>query len=474
MVVALALAPPAAAQAVSAVPPGVTAITVMVCDRADGCERPYVAMADHCAALGIPLLDFDAVASAGPGGGDARAALDQALAAVEKDPTRTTLEAARRAIQATPLTLPGDTPFRIWILLASARLSAQDQAGADEAFAAAASSSGHRVYDLPALPADALERYLDIAGRHAPPATLTITADHPGATALVDGRPVGAPPVSVPVAPGWHRVSVERPGRRTAWVGEVVLPAGQSVGVDVEIAADDASAALEAAVSGAIRGQAAPVDVAERLATWAATQGLSTVRFVAVTPVDEGGAVPEERIPGKQGDYEVYAVWLDVSRARFEPRGPGPATLRSAAATDRHTLGLGVGYTRLQQTLATGPDPHDQLHIELVGVVRVRPWLGVDARLGLWHSAQPYYLYDDWTGHNVYPVALGARWTPGESPFYAGTHALVIVPFALGGEVYTGLEWRPTPHWRLGIEARGGYTDQGPLVGGGVSVGYAE
>src|SRR4051812_17270207 len=114
----------------------------MVCDRPDGCTPAFAAMADHCATLGIPLLDFDAVASAGPGGGDARAKLDAALAAADKHPDVATLEAARKALRATKLTLPPDEPFRMWLRLGAARLAAGDAPGATEAFAAAASGSG--------------------------------------------------------------------------------------------------------------------------------------------------------------------------------------------------------------------------------------------------------------------------------------------------------------------------------------------
>lgn len=469
----------AAAQAVRAVPPGARAVTVMVCDEADGCRDGFEAMSDHCAALGLPLLDFDAVSAAGPGGGDARAALDEALLAVGIGPgssatgrpgTRIAWEAARSAMRTTPLTLPPDEPFRIWLGLGAARLAGGDVSGADEAFAAAASASNGRVYDLPPLPAEALSRYLDAAAAPASTGTLIVEADHDGGQVFVDGRQSLTSPIELPA--GWHRVTVERTGRRTAWVGEVVAVAGRTLTVRASIDADDAPAALEVAVAGAIRGTAPPADVPERLAAWARTQGLAEVRFVRLTHAHDDRSPPEERITGHGWDWDVDATWLDVSRARLSPDGPGPATLRAAGSPQRFSMGLTLGYTRLQQSLVTGPDPHDQLTAELVGIVTLRPSLALDARLGLWHSAQPYYLYADWLDHDVVPVSAGARWSFGDTGVYVGAHALAVVPFALGGDLFAGWLWRPSPRWRVGLEARGGVTDHGPLGGGGVTVGF--
>lgn len=235
------------AQSLGAVPPGARAVTLMLCDAADGCGPAYEAMTAHCAALGIPLLDFDAVGAAGPSGGDARANLDKALAAAAARPTLKQLEAARQALRSTPLSLGADEVFSLWLRLGDARLAAGDRAGADEAFAAAASSSAGRVWDLPALSAAATEAYLARVSALPAPSRLDIDADAPG-TAWVDGHLVGPVPVQVELLPGWHRVSVERVGRRTAWVGEVQLPEVGALGLRAEIAADDAPAALEAAV----------------------------------------------------------------------------------------------------------------------------------------------------------------------------------------------------------------------------------
>ncbi len=460
------------AQAVSAVPVGARAVTVMVCDRVDGCARAFRAMADHCSAQGIPLLDFDDVAAAGPAGGNARLIFEEASREAEIHPDRHHLESARKALAKTPLTLPPDEVFSLWLRLADARLTGGDLASAAEAFAAADSTSAHRVYDLPPLTPAALEMYVALAGKRAENGVVRVHANQPGARVTIDGKP--AAENDNVVVSGWHRISVERAGRRTAWVGEVVVPPGALLQVEADLSADDAPAALEAAVNGAIRGESPPIDVGERLAAWGRREGLTQVRFVSVVAVENDYPTPEERISGTDGNWAVHATWLDVSRARFDPHGSGPNSLRTAAAADRFSLGLALGYSRLQQTVASGPDPHDHIDAELVGVMRVLPTLAVDARVGIWHAAQPYYLYSEWADRNVIPVAAGGRWTPlGGAGAYAGAHVLAVVPFAFGGELFGGWEWHPSPRWRLGVEGKAGVTDRGPLVGAGVTMGFA-
>lgn len=465
------------AQALTAVPPGVTAVTVLVCDAGAACAEAERAMAEHCDALGLPLVDFDALVAAGPGGGEARARLDAALAAVAAHPDDgDAWQAAREALPLTPFTLDADVVFRVWLGLGAARLTGADAdpAGADLAFAAAAASSDARMWDLGDLPPAALDRYLSLASRPASPGTLEVRADHPAAVVLVDGAPVGSAPVTLDVRAGWHRVSVERPGRRTAWVGEVTVPAGRSVQIVADVGDDDTVASVQAAVVGATHGVAPPRDVGSRLATVGREQGLATIRFVRVEPTPKGGgAAPEERVYALNRSWDVFAAWLDVPSGRFLDRGPGPATLRAAADADRFTLGVQLGYARLQGALPTGPDPHDQLSIELVGVVRLRPALALDVRAGLWRAAQPYYLYADWRAHEVVPVAAGVRWAPGRSGVYLGAHGLVVIPMAVGGEAFAGWAWRPSPRWRVGIEGRGGYTDQGAVFGGGLTAGFS-
>lgn len=471
MMPAMLLLPVALAQSLSAVPPGARAVTVMVCDQPDGCTDAYAAMAEHCANQGIPLLDFDVVASAGPAGGDLRAALDKALRKVDAKGDLKSLEAARATLRSTKLTLPNDEPFTLWLRIGAARLAAGDKAKADEAFEAAASTSNRRVYDLPELPTAALDRYLQIAVPTDEVSTLSIGADADAVSIFIDGKRAGTAPVLVNVVPGWHRISAERTGRRTAWTGEVEIRPGNTARVEVSVADDDAPAALEAAVVGAIRGVTPPPGTGAQIATWAKGQGLDTIRFVKVGKAGQG--TPEERIEGHTGTWDVEATWLDVSSRRFDKYGPGPAALRAAADPDRFLLGVNLGYRRLQGTLTTGPDPHDQLDTEIVGQVMIAPSLALDARVGVWQSAQPFYLYEEVLTQAVVPVAIGVRWSPGDSGVYVGAHGLAVIPFALGGEGFAGWAWKPTPRWRIGLEANGGYTDRGAIFGGGIAVAFA-
>lgn len=461
------LCPDASAQALRAVPPGVSAITVMLCDQPDGCAASYQALADHCAGLGLPLLDFDDLVQAGPGGGDARAALDEALISLAERP-----ELVREAMRATPLTLPPEQPFFAWLHLGIVQHAAGELDAAEASFTNAASTSGGRVHDLPEMPTEALDLYLDVASRDRGRGSLRIEADVRGAAVFVDGRLQGEAPLEVELSAGWHRVSVERTGRRTAWVGEVQLPAGRTLGLLAEVDADDAPATLEAAVQGAIAGRSVPPELARRLADQAHAQGLQRVRFVSLSAPKASGQVPEERIEGKTGLWDVHATWLDVGSARFSALGPGPATLRASADPERFTLGLSLGYTRLQSRLPSGPDPHDHIGVEATGLVALRPGLALDGRVGLWRSAQPYYLYDTWLSRELIPVALGARWTH-KSGVHLGAQALAVVPIAIGGQLISGWTWRPSTRWRVGIEAKGGYTDEGAVIGGGLGAGFA-
>lgn len=465
------LARPAAAQAVDAVPAGVRGVTVMLCDEPDGCAPAFQALSDDAAARGVPVLDFDAVAQDGPGGGAARRDWDAARAVIA-DPKarRDDLEAAREAQWAVPLTLPPGDPFALWLRLGDARLSDGDAAGASMAFSAAASSTAGRVHDLPPLSDAGLQAYLGATNRDAGIARLDIGADMVGVRVFVDGQPVGIAPLSVEVPAGWHRVTAERDGRRTAWTGEVTAPADHPLQVDVRVAADDSAAALEAAVIGVTRGQAADPAVASVLADWARDQGLDRVRFVRLTPPAAAGAVPAERIEGRTGVWDVHDAWLDVGARRLSPTG---GSIAGMARRQRFTLGVSLGYARLQTENALGPDPHDHVTAEAVAQVRLAEPLDLDLRVGLYRSAQPYYLYRDWVSQELVPVALGLRWHPGHSGVYLGAHGRALIPYAIGGDGVLGWQWSPSHRWRLGLEAMGGYTDQGALFGGGLSAGFA-
>ena len=467
---------PARAGEVSAVPPGVSTVTVLVCERSEGCPAETRAMVSHLDSLGLPLLSFATVVDAGPAGGSARARYDAAVAAAEKSPTLANLEAARAAMARVPLTLPEDSVFALWVRLGSARLASGDEAGADAAFEAASTTSNGRVINLPSVSDAALARYLYLASAPTGARGRVEVAANAVGTLYVDGERYGETPAAVELAPGWHRVTVERPGRRSAWVAEVQIGATATTSVRADIAGDDGQGFLGTAIEGAMRGVEPPSDAAAALAAWARSQGLKWVRFVTLLPPDQTDApgVPEEQVEDAEHvPWAVYGTWLDVGRERFVRGGPGPASLRIGGSADRLRLGAGVGYLRLEPW-ALGGGAHDHVTVELNVRWRITgPW-SVDGRAGLMRSAQLYYLREGVFEHDVYPVSVGVRLGDAGGSGraagpYVGVHALVVVPLTEGGEVFAGWEFAPTWRWRVGVEARAGGTAGGLTAGAGVT-----
>jgi hypothetical protein len=447
------LALPAAAQSLDAVPAGARAVTVLVCDA--DCERPWRAAAAHAAALGYPLLDFDRVAASLR---DDRLSAFEALMSPVRTGRRETVAAAAAALEDLPYTVTDEDLF-VLALAAGATGGVRRgilQSEGDWLDAAVSISRG-RAYNLPTLPAEALSRYLDVAARARPTARLRVDADAPAAVAWVDGRRVGPTPVEVEVPAGWHRVTVERPGRRTAAVATLTLEGDTAVSLSV--AGDDGGSALERVVSAAMDGAEPPAREVAMLAAWARDEGLEWVRFVRL-----GSRGRDERIadpdPARQ-PWFVSDVYLRVAQGRLTADGPGPNAMIAAADPERFRLGAALGYLHLA--------PRDHVTVELAADYRVAPRWALDARLGLAHSAQPYYLYRDWVDTQVYPLSVAVRYGGSSGP-YAAFAGLAVVPFALGGELRAGWEWAPSYSWRVGVEARGGVTDGGWLAGGGVTV----
>lgn len=468
------LAAAAFAQPVSRVPPGADAVTVMLCPRADGCAREWRALAAHTTPLGLPLLDFDVVAAAGPAGRDRLLAFEATLAPVRAGTAGAdVVSGALAALEDLPFTIAEADLFRLWLAEGAFRYPSVE---ADRALAAAASVSAGRVTDLGPLRDGVVARYLDLAAKARPTATLRVRADTPGRV-FVDGRPVGEAPVTVAVPAGWHRVSVERTGRLTAWVGAVDAPDGATLDVRAVLAPDDGAAAIEAALVAARKGLPAPTATVESLRAWGQANGLTWVRFVELAPSGAVAAlvdVPEERIPDpdpQQPPWDLHAVYLDVPVGRLGPRGPGPAAMVVAGDPDRFRLGVSLGYLRLEELNDTDAIPaHDHVTVELAGQLRLLPALALDVRLGLAHSAQPYYLDEDWLDDNVYPVSVGARLGRARGGPYVAGGALVIVPYALGGQLLAGWDLAPSTAWRIAPELRAGFVDKGWLVGGTIVV----
>lgn len=468
------LAATALAQPVSRVPPGAAAVTVMLCPRADGCRPEWRALATHTAPLGLPLLDFDVVALAGPGGRDRLLAFEATLETVRAGTAdAVAISGALAALEGLPFTIAEADLFRLWLREGANRYPSIE---ADNALAAAASLSLGRVTDLGTLRDGVLVRYLDLAAAARPSATLRVRADTPGRV-FVDGRPVGDAPATVAVAAGWHRVSVERIGRLTAWVGAIEVPEGAALDVRAVLAPDDGAAALEAAVIGARKGLPAPTDSVESLRAWGRANGLTWVRFVELAPT--GGVaslndLPEERLPDpdpSKPTWDLHAVYLDVPAGRLGPRGPGPAAMVVSADPDRFRLGVSLGYLRLEELEDTDFIPaHDHVTVEIAAQLRLLPALALDVRLGIAHSAQPYYLDEDWLDDNVYPVSVGARLGRATGGPYVAGGALAIVPHALGGQLIAGWDLAPSAAWRVAPEVRCGFVDKGWLVGGSIVV----
>jgi hypothetical protein len=446
------------------VPPGTRTATVLLCDRGDGCPEEAWALGAHSRAHGAALLDFDALALQGPGGHDASARWAEALAG-----RRASLEAAlaaRDALRELPFTVPPEDLFQLWLALAGA----QEQAGlgpdADRSLAAAASCSGGRVHDLPALPEPLLARYFDAAEQ------VALAAQRPGfvqvgasggGQVFVDGRLMGPVPAELTLVPGWHRITVEATGARAAWAGELELRSERRVRLEADTSPTQGTGALEVALLGATRGQLPDASSLEPLLRWARARELRWVRFAALYPAAGFPPGVVELIPDPDPDHPGWAVrdvWLDVGAGRLVARDRVPASAATATRPMRFRVGLQAGYAQL--------DRRPGLLLELETLLRFRRLLSLELRVGLLRSAEPIYLYPGWSEHSLLPVALGLRLGPDRAGPYASLQAVAVVPYALGGLARAGWELAPTHYWRVGLEAGGGLGDRGWLVLGGL------
>lgn len=445
----------ALAQAVADVPMGARAVTVFACQR--DCEAPYRAISAWAAAQRLPLLDFDALALQVR---DERLAdWNQAVAPVRAGKaSRGEVEAAWRALEDLPYTVGEDDLFRLLLALADVNLVADTPRYIDRDWVAvAASVSRHKTYNLPSI-SDTLTRlYLDRAAQPIHEATVDVSADAPGAVLFVDGRPAGALPLSLPMELGTHRLSVERPGRATAWTAW--LEVAGNTAVRAEVAGNDSNAALERVVLAAITGTPAPHPEEAMLTEWARAESLEWVRFVQVGHEGDDELLRVE--PGSPA-WRTADVYLDVARGRLVAEGPGPNAMLAAADPERFRVGAALGYLHLS--------PRDHLTVDLAAAYRLGPRWAAEARLGLAHSAQPYYLYADWIDPQVYPLTLGLRHGNARGGPYAAADALLVIPYALGAQARLGWEFAPSLAWRVAAEARGGLTDRGWLLGGGVTL----
>lgn len=450
MLLAIALA---YAQSVSTVPAGARAVTVYVCER--DCEPGWRALAAWSNTLRLPTMDFDQVAIAAR---DTRLdAYDAAMLPVRAGTvTEAQVAIAVAAAEACPYTLPNDDLVAIAFAGAAA---APETAQRSIWLERAATWSERRSYNLPKLPDAVLAEYLDLVAAPAKPtARVRVETDVPVASLFVDGRPVASLPAEIELSLGEHRLTVERPGRRTAWVGNLVLIG--DLALRPELAGDDSNAALERIVLAALDDVPAPAAEVSTLTRWARDEGLEWVRFVSLAHRgnDEIIADPDPT----RLSWRVRDVYLDVARGRLAASGPGTNAMIAAADVERFRIGAVAGYLQLA--------PRDHVTIDLAASYRLTPLLSADVRLGLAHSAQPYYLYEDWIDSSVYPVSVGARVSKAEGGPFVGAAALAVIPYAVGGELRAGWEFAPSFGMRVTVEARGGWTDHGGLAGVGVGV----
>lgn len=450
MILAVAVA---LAQSVSAVPAGARAVTVYVCDR--DCDPGWRALSAWSNTLRLPAMDFEQVAISAR---DTRLdAYDAAMVPIRAG-TATTEQVALAvsASEGCPYTLPSDD----LVAIAFAGAAAAPHAMVRSVWLShAVTLSDRRAYNLPKLPDDVLTEYLDLVAAPKPAVgRVRVVANVPVASLFVDGRPVAALPAEIELPFGTHRLTVERPGRRTAWVANVAV--GGDLELQADLVGDDSNAALERIVLAAFEDVSPPAAEIATLTQWARDEGLEWVRFVSLADRGNDEIIPDPD-PAKSG-WRLRDVYLDVARGRLVPNGPGTNAMIAAADVERFRVGAMVGYVHLA--------PRDHVTVDFAASYRFSRLVSADVRLGLAHSAQPYYLYEDWIDSSVYPVSVGARISKAEGGAFVGAAALAVIPYALGGELRAGWEFAPSFGMRVTVEARAGVTDQGWLAGAGVGV----
>lgn len=448
MLLAISLA---LAQTVADVPAGARAVTVYAC--AKDCEAGWHALSAWSNTLRLPVLDFEQVAVSARD--DRLTTFEAAMVPIRAaNATVEQILHAERAMSDCPYTISSEDLF----LLAMASASSGMYAINREALLRAANAGERRTYNLPALPENVLAAYLDIASAPTDLIPVTVTADTGVASIFVDGHPAGVAPETLQLPAGPHRITIERPGRRTAWVAGIDLR--QPSAIHAPVASDDSNAALERTVLVAMNNVEVPAAEVEALVRWARDEELEWVRFVSLGSHGSDEMIPDPD-PAKPS-WRVVDAYLDVVRGRLVAEGPGTNAMIAAADIERFRVGAKAGYLHLA--------PRDHVTVDFAAAYRVSRSLVIDLRLGIAHSAQPYYLYDDWIDAQVYPLSLGIRVGDAQGGPYAGLAALAVIPFALGGEGRFGWEFAPSFGWRVSVEANAGATDKGFVAGLGVGV----
>lgn len=401
--------------------------------------------------------------------------------------------------------------FAVYFLQGAALLHLGEHDGYAYSFREAAALADGLDLPLPIVDEEVRRAWIDeqrkliVGGR----GTLQIEGAPAGAVLYVDGRRVnpaaGATPVSASLLAGNHRVTAIAPGRIRTWRANVPVLPGRTSTVSPAFTAADDDAHLLAGLEGAFTTLDAPETVKDMLVAWCGDYHVDEVRLMRVEEdrqlpaptavtlsaapsdrptasagewLDMGDAIPTtfeggvvDRVAAAAEGHVVAAnrlrvVFFDPVTRRFSVDSTATTTLRPGR--ERLRVGVQAGYLTMADRHHVGGD--------LTIAVPLRPVLAdgrveVEGQLGVVRADAPYNLYKDWTSHQLYHVALGARWSPTWSvaPF-VGAGAEVYVPLAVGARLETGVQARFAEAWRFEGAIFGGFLDVGVDAGVGLTL----
>ncbi|MDP2306547.1 MAG: hypothetical protein Q8P18_11040 [Pseudomonadota bacterium] len=518
----------ALAGVVSEVPLDVESLGVLVCPVDDSCEEAaaWVTRAQGLGDMPIVRLDLLLERDNGgwTGGSDTRAALVTAVTTAEAAAAKNRWSAVRAAIldaKASLASVRGDvntqTLFTLWFLDGAAAVVLGDDRGHEYSFRqAAAIAQGQEVKippygeatpsGVPILRAWADERRKLLVGGEG---TLALSGP-PGTRWSIDGVSAGVTAsgdeaTRVSLLPGNHRIVATRDGSVRSWQGEVPVLAGRTLGVTAVFSPTETAAWLHARIDEAFDSLQGPPELTSLLSDWAQRHDLAALRLlrvdtsvVAAAPsptvgpadplrpaaadgerVDHGDGIPstyaeevvvldeDARDHASSTEERLRVMWFDPTLGRFSLDG-GPVLARPDTQPTRFRVGLHLGYA--------GMMAHHHATVDLGGAWRIGRIAGgpldLEGRLGLARADAPYNLYAGWVDQQLYHASLGVRWAPSwdVAPFVAAGPEL-YVPVAFGARVSTGAQIRIERRWLAVVEVHGGWLDQGPGWGAGLSVG---
>lgn len=520
----LLLVASAVAAVVPEVPPGADTVAVLLCPPDDACEED-AAWVSGAQGLGdAPVVRLDLLLerdNAGwVGGSDTRAALVAAVTEAEAAAAKGRWAAVGAAVTEAKAALAlvrGDvntqTLFAVWYLDGAAAIARGEDRGHEYSFRQAAAIGDGQDVKVPAH--DDLGTLGVAIGRAWADERRKLAVGGEGALSLVgpegtrwsiDGATIGAGATDVKLLPGNHRIVATRSGTVRSWQGEVPVLAGRTVAVTAAFSPAESAGWLHARLDDAFDTLQGPPELTHLLAEWARRHDLAGVRLLKVestvadapiSPIAVGAADPlrpaaadGERVDHGDGIPSTYAeevvaidesgrarggaverrlrvMWFDPALERFS-LDSGEAVARPDTVASRFRVSLHLGYT--------GMMAHHHAAVDLGGAWRVAQVAGggldIEGRLGLVRADAPYNLYAGWVDQQLYHASLGVRWAPDWdlAPFVAAGPEL-YVPVAFGARVSAGAQLRIERRWLAVAELHGGWLDQGPGWGAGLSVG---